>query len=122
MITTERVLRLLEPAYVSELTPRSFDELRAMHDECSQAELALSYWNLAAVRGDLGRTAEAEAGFRKSVDMYTRIDSMYPDLVPCLEEYARILERVGRGAEAKSYRARAERIRGALSSSTSGTR
>ena len=85
-------------------------------------ELALSYWNLAAVRGDLGRIAEAEAGFHRSVDMYTRIDSMYPDLVPCLEEYARILERAGRGDEAKPYRARAERIRGALSSSTSGTR
>ena len=44
MITTERVLRLLEPAYVSDLTPRTLEELRAMHNECAQAELALSYY------------------------------------------------------------------------------
>jgi hypothetical protein len=44
LITTERVLRLLEPAYVSDLTPRTLEELRAMHDECAQAELALSYY------------------------------------------------------------------------------
>jgi hypothetical protein len=44
LITTERVLRLLEPAYVTDLQPRSFDELREMHEECSRAELALSYY------------------------------------------------------------------------------
>jgi len=44
LITTERVLRLLEPGYASELAPRSLDELRAMHEECAQAELALSYY------------------------------------------------------------------------------
>ena len=46
MITTERVLRLLEPGYASELAPRSLDELRAMHEECAQAELALAVTQL----------------------------------------------------------------------------
>jgi hypothetical protein len=63
VITTERVLRLLEPAYVSDLTPRSLEELRAMHDECSQAELALSYYRrLAQARMEI---LEAEASRRE---------------------------------------------------------
>ena len=60
MITTERVQRLLEPAYVSDLTPRSLEELRAMHDECAQAELALSYYRrLAQARIEILEAEEA---------------------------------------------------------------
>jgi hypothetical protein len=63
LITTERVLRLLEPAYVRDLAPRSLDELRAMHDECAQAELALSYYRrLAQARIEI---LEAEAARRE---------------------------------------------------------
>jgi len=44
VITTKRVQRLLAPDYVTTLDARSIDELRAMHEECAQAELALSYY------------------------------------------------------------------------------
>jgi hypothetical protein len=60
LITTERVLRLLEPAYASDLTPRSLEELRDMHDECAQAELALSYYRrLAQARIEILEAEEA---------------------------------------------------------------
>ena len=63
MITTERVLRLLDPAYARDLGPRSIDDLRAMHDECSQAELALSYYRrLSQARIEI---LEAEAARRE---------------------------------------------------------
>jgi RsiG-like len=63
LITTERVLRLLEPAYASDLAPRSLDELREMHEECSRAELALSYYRrLAQARVEI---LEAEVARRE---------------------------------------------------------
>ena len=63
MITTERVLRLLEPGYATDLTPRTLEELREMHDECSQAELALSYYRrLAQARIEI---LEAEVARRE---------------------------------------------------------
>ena len=69
MITTERVLRLLEPEYVSDLTPRSLDELRAMHDECAQAELALSYYRrLAQARIEILEAEEARRASGGSVE------------------------------------------------------
>jgi hypothetical protein len=43
-VTTERVQRLLEPAYIEGLDARALDELRAMHEESAEAELALSYF------------------------------------------------------------------------------
>jgi len=69
LITTERVLRLLEPEYVSDLTPRSLDELRAMHDECAQAELALSYYRrLAQARIEILEAEEARRASGGSVE------------------------------------------------------
>jgi hypothetical protein len=63
LITTERVLRLLEPGYATDLAPRTLEELRAMHDECSQAELALSYYRrLAQARIEI---LEAEVARRE---------------------------------------------------------
>ncbi len=63
MITTERVQRLLQPGYATELEPRSLEELRAMHEECSQAELALSYYRrLAQARMEI---LEAEVARRE---------------------------------------------------------
>jgi len=44
VIATERVQRLLQPAYTADVDTRSLDGLRAMHEECAQAELALSYY------------------------------------------------------------------------------
>jgi hypothetical protein len=44
LIATERVQRLLDPGYATELDARPLEELRSMHDECAQAELALSYF------------------------------------------------------------------------------
>jgi len=44
LIATERVQRLLEPGYATELDARPLEDLRVMHDECAQAELALSYF------------------------------------------------------------------------------
>lgn len=63
MIATERVLRLLEPDYATGLDSRSLDDLRAMHDECAQAELALSYFRrLAQARMEI---LEAERARRE---------------------------------------------------------
>jgi len=69
LITTERVLRLLEPAYASDLTPRSLEELRAMHDESAQAELALSYYRrLAQARIEILEAEEARRASGGSVE------------------------------------------------------
>ena len=43
MIPTERIQRLIAPAFVGTLGARSVDELRAMKAECNDAENALSY-------------------------------------------------------------------------------
>jgi hypothetical protein len=43
-VITERVQRLLEPGYIENLDSRALDELRAMHAESADAELALSYF------------------------------------------------------------------------------
>ena len=60
MIVTERVQRLLEPGYATELESRPFDELRAMHEECAQAELALSYYRrLAQARMEILEAEQA---------------------------------------------------------------
>ena len=69
MITTERVLRLLEPAYASDLTPCSLEELRAMHDESAQAELALSYYRrLAQARIEILEAEQARRATGGSVE------------------------------------------------------
>jgi hypothetical protein len=43
VIPTERIQRLVDPAYVAKLDTRSVDELREMKAECNQVENALSY-------------------------------------------------------------------------------
>ena len=43
MIPTERIQRLIDPAFVATLDARSLDELRAMKAECNEVENALSY-------------------------------------------------------------------------------
>ena len=43
MIPTERIQRLIDPAFVAALGDRSLDELRAMKAECNEVENALSY-------------------------------------------------------------------------------
>ena len=43
MIPTERIQRLIDPAFVSSLDGKSLDELRAMKTECNDVENALSY-------------------------------------------------------------------------------
>ena len=43
VIATERIQRLLDPGFATELDSRSLDDLRAMHDECNEVENALSY-------------------------------------------------------------------------------
>jgi hypothetical protein len=63
LIATERVQRLLDPGYATELTSRSLEDLRAMHEECAQAELALSYFRrLAQARMEI---LEAEVSRRE---------------------------------------------------------
>ena len=65
MIATERVQRLLAPGYATDLETRSFDDLRAMHTECAEAELALSYYRrLAQARIEIleAEKARREAG------------------------------------------------------------
>ena len=63
MIATERVQRLLEPGYLTGLDTRSLPELRSMHEECAQAELALSYFRrLAQARMEI---LEAEVARRE---------------------------------------------------------
>ena len=62
MIATERVQRLLAPGYATDLEARTFEDLRAMHTECAQAELALSYYRrLAQARIEI---LEAESARR----------------------------------------------------------
>jgi hypothetical protein len=62
-VTTERVQRLLEPAYIEGLDSRALDELRAMHAESAEAELALSYFRrLAQARVEI---LEAERARRE---------------------------------------------------------
>ena len=43
MIPTERIQRLIDPAFVAALDAHSVDELRAMKAECNDVENALSY-------------------------------------------------------------------------------
>ena len=43
MIPTERIQRLIDPAFVAALDSRPVDELRAMKAECNDVENALSY-------------------------------------------------------------------------------
>jgi hypothetical protein len=65
VIATERVQRLLEPGYPTELESRSLEDLRSMHEECAQAELALSYYRrLAQARMEIleAETARRERG------------------------------------------------------------
>ncbi len=55
---------MLEPAYIERLDERALDELRAMHAESSDAELALSYFRrLAQARTEI---LEAERSRRES--------------------------------------------------------
>ena len=44
MIPTERIQRLIDPAYVTAIDTRSLDDLRAMKAECNEVENALSYY------------------------------------------------------------------------------
>jgi hypothetical protein len=63
VIATERVQRLLQPGYPTGLEDRSIEELRAMHEECAEAELALSYYRrLAQARMEI---LEAERARRE---------------------------------------------------------
>ena len=63
LIATERVQRLLDPGYATELDTRSPEDLRSMHEECAQAELALSYFRrLAQARMEI---LEAEVSRRE---------------------------------------------------------
>ncbi len=63
LIATERVQRLLDPGYATGLETRSLEQLRSMHEECSQAELALSYYRrLAQARMEI---LEAEVARRE---------------------------------------------------------
>jgi hypothetical protein len=63
VVTTERVQRLLQPGYATGLEGRPLEELRAMHEECAQAELALSYYRrLAQARMEI---LEAEKSRRE---------------------------------------------------------
>jgi eukaryotic-like serine/threonine-protein kinase len=78
--------------------------------QAGSQELPLSLWTLAAVRAGLGRTAEAEAGFKRSVMLYDAIDPNFPDLAPCLQEFARLYDHTGRAADAAALRARADKI------------
>lgn len=43
MIPTERIQRLIDPAFVDSLDGRGIDDLRAMKAECNDVENALSY-------------------------------------------------------------------------------
>ena len=62
-VITERVQRLLEPAYAEGLDSRALDELRTMHADCAEAELALSYFRrLAQARMEI---LEAERARRE---------------------------------------------------------
>jgi hypothetical protein len=69
VIVTERVQRLLQPAYPTELDSRSLEELRAMHEECAQAELALSYYRrLAQARMEILEAEQARRARGGSVE------------------------------------------------------
>jgi hypothetical protein len=44
VIPTERIQRLIDPAYASAIDTQSLDELHAMKAECNEVENALSYY------------------------------------------------------------------------------
>jgi hypothetical protein len=63
VVATERVQRLLDPGYATELDTRTLDGLHEMHAECAEAELALSYYRrLAQARMEI---LEAERSRRE---------------------------------------------------------
>jgi hypothetical protein len=69
VIATERVQRLLQPGYPTGLESRPLEELRAMHEECAQAELALSYYRrLAQARMEILEAEEARRARGGSVE------------------------------------------------------
>jgi len=102
VIPTERIQRLIAPAFVAALDTRSLDELRTMKSECNEVENALSYSRRLAqarieimeaeharrARGgtvedlvkDLPRILSAESGRSSIAD--TRVP---PDGAPALE-------------------------------------
>jgi hypothetical protein len=44
VIPTERIQRLIDPAFVESINDRALDDLRAMKAECNEIENALSYY------------------------------------------------------------------------------
>jgi tetratricopeptide (TPR) repeat protein len=74
-------------------------------------ELPLSLWTLAAVHAAEARFQQAEVGFRRSIALYEATDPKARDHVACLEEFARMCDRLHRTDEARELRRRAASIR-----------
>jgi tetratricopeptide (TPR) repeat protein len=76
-------------------------------------DMATPLYDLANVYRDEGRYAEADSLYRRAIQIREKVDPNSSNLAQSLDGYAELLERVGRRAEAKAMRVRAEEIRSA---------
>jgi serine/threonine protein kinase/tetratricopeptide (TPR) repeat protein len=78
--------------------------------------LATTLSGLANVYRDEGKYPHADSLYRRAIQIREKVGADNPDLAQSLSDYADLLERMGRSADAKDMRARAEKIRAAKSS------
>jgi serine/threonine protein kinase/tetratricopeptide (TPR) repeat protein len=78
--------------------------------------LATTLSGLANVYRDEGKYPHADSLYRRAIQIREKVGADNPDLAQSLSDYADLLDRMGRSADAKDMRARAEKIRAAKSS------
>ncbi|MCG6989794.1 MAG: serine/threonine-protein kinase [Gemmatimonadetes bacterium] len=76
-------------------------------------DMATPLYDLANVYRDEGRYQAADSLYRRAIRIREKVGPDNPALIESLTDYAEMLERMGRPAEAKAMRARAEKIRSA---------
>jgi eukaryotic-like serine/threonine-protein kinase len=93
----------------------SFERALAIQEKVfgpSHREVALTLTSLAGLESETGSLSQAERRFGRAIAMYEAVGGTdYVELPPCLEEYAKHLDRAGRTVEAGEARERAQRIR-----------
>jgi tetratricopeptide (TPR) repeat protein len=70
--------------------------------------LAITTYRLARLQAEQERYAEAQPLFRKALETYEAVGlGEHPSVAACLQQYAAILRKTGRGAEAEPLESRA---------------
>ena len=80
-------------------------------------DLAWTVNGLANVYRDEGKYPAADSLYRRAIEIREKLGPDNPDLAQSLTDYGDLLDRMGRAADAKEMRARAEKIRAAKPSS-----